>query len=109
MMLTAALPAIGGIGAGFFPRHRPPGDSGCPLWRGTNRSRLRREAWRGASHASVARLPCGANRGGAANRSCRSRSPSPGEASPKGCRTSGQRESRLMSPGLGLAACHPAV
>jgi hypothetical protein len=109
MMLTPALPAIRGIRAGFFPHRRLPGDSGCQPQRGTNRSRLRREAWPGASHATGARPPRGANRGGAANRSSRSRSPSPGGASPRGCRTSEQREYLLMSPGSGCEACHPAV
>lgn len=92
MMLTAALPAIGGIGPGFFPHRRPPEDSDYPRPRGTNQSGPRRGAWPGGGYGAVARPLCGANRGGAANRSSRSRNPSPGEASPRECRTLGQRE-----------------
>jgi hypothetical protein len=109
MMLTAALAAIGGIRAGFFPRRRPPGGSDYPRPPATSRSGPRRGAWPGAWCGAVARPRCGANRGGAASRSCRSRSPSPEGASPKECRTSGQRESRLMSPGPISAVGHPAA
>jgi hypothetical protein len=109
MMLAPALPAIGGIGAGFFPRRRPPGGSDYQRPRATNRSDPRRGAWPGVWHGAVARPLCGANRGGAASRSCRSRSPSPGGASPRERRTSGQREYRLMSPGSILVVGHPAA
>jgi hypothetical protein len=109
MVLTAALPAIRGIGARFFPHRRPPGDSDYPRWRGPNRSGRRRGACPGASHATGARLLGGANRGGAASRSCRSRSPSLGEASPRGCQTSTQRASRLASPDSVIVVCRPAV
>ena len=93
MMLTAALPAIGGIGAGFFPHRRPPEGSDYPRPRATNRSGPRHGAWPGAWHGAVARPRCGANHVSAASRSCRSRSPSPGGASPRECRISGQRKS----------------
>jgi len=109
VMRTPALPAIGGIGARFFPRHRPPGGSDYPRPRATNRSGPRHGAWPGTSHGAVARPRCGANRGGAASRSCRSRSPSPGGASPKECRISGLREPRLTSPGSIIAVGPPAV
>jgi hypothetical protein len=109
MMLTAALPTIGGIGAGFFPHRRPPEDFGYPPRPGTSRSGPRRGTWPGVWRGAVARCPCGANRGGAASRSSRSRSPSPAGASPTGCRTSGPRESPLTPPGSGLAGGHPVV
>jgi hypothetical protein len=108
-MFTAALPAIGGIGAGFFPHRRPPAGSDYPPRRGANRSGPRRGTWRGAWHGAVARPRCGANHGGAASRSSRSRSPSPAGASPRGCRASGQRESPFTPPGSGLAGGHPVV
>jgi hypothetical protein len=109
VVLTPALPAIGGIGARFFPHPRPPGDSDYPRRRGTNRSGRRRGACPGAVHAVVARPRCGANRAGAASRSFRSRSPSLGATSPRECQTSTQRESLLRSPDSVLAVCHPAV
>jgi hypothetical protein len=109
MVLTAARPAIRGMGARVFPHPRPPGDSDYPRWRGTNRSGRRRGAWPGASPATVASPPCGAHRVGAASRSCRSRSPALGEASPRGCQTSTRRASRLVSPDSVLAVCRPAV
>jgi hypothetical protein len=91
MRLTAALPTIGRIATRFFPHRRRPGDSDYQPLRGTNRSGPWREAWPGAWHGAVARRLCGANRVNAASRSCRSRSPSPEGASPRECRTSGQR------------------
>ena len=94
--------------ARFFPHRRPPGDSDYQLRRGPNRSGRRREAWPGASQATVARPQCGAKRGGAASRSFQSRSPSLAEASPRECRTSTQREFLLISLDSGLAVCHPA-
>jgi hypothetical protein len=109
MMLTAALPTIGRIGPRFFPHRRPPGDADYQPRRGTNQSGRRREAWPGATHAIVARPLCAANRVGAANRSCRSRSPSLGAASPKEGRTSGQRAYLLTPPGSVLAAGPPAA
>jgi hypothetical protein len=109
MMLTAALPTIGRIGTGFFPHRRPPGDSDDQLPRGTNRSGPRRGAWRGAWHGAGARPRCGANRVSAASTSSRSRSPSPGGASPRECQTSGQREGPLTWLDSGLAVCPPAV
>jgi hypothetical protein len=109
MVLTAALPTIGGIGAGFFPHRRPPGDADYQQPRGTNRSGPRRGAWPGAWHGAVARPLYGANRVSAASRSSRNRSPSPGGASPRECRTSGQRESPLTWLDSVLAVCPPAV
>jgi len=109
MMLTAALPTIGGIGTGFFPHRRPLEDSGYQPPHGTNRCGPRRGAWSGTWRGAVARSRCGANRVSAASRSSRSRSPSLAGASPRECRTSGQRESQLTPPGSGLAGGHPAV
>jgi len=94
MMLTAALPTIGGIGTGFFPHLRPREDSDDPPPRGTNRPSPRRGAWPGAWRGAGARCRCGANRVSAASRSSRSRSPVPEGASPRECRTSGHRESQ---------------
>jgi hypothetical protein len=109
MMLTAARPTIGRIGPSFFPHRRPPGDSDYPPRRGTNQSGRRHEAWPGATHAIVARPLCAANHASAANRSSRSRSPALGAASPRECRTSGQRAYRFTPPGSVLAVCHPAA
>jgi hypothetical protein len=109
MMLTAALPTIGGIGTGFFPHRRPLEDFGYPPQRGTSRSGPQRGAWPGVWRGAGARFPRGANRVSAASRSSRSRSPSPAGASPRGCQTSGQRESQLTPPGPVLAGGHPAV
>jgi hypothetical protein len=109
MMLTAALPAIGGTGTGFFPHRRPPGDSDYPRRRETNRSGRRRGAWPGAWHGAVAIPPCGANHVSAASRSSRSHSPSPGGASPGACRTSGRRAYPFTWLDSRLAAGHPVV
>jgi hypothetical protein len=109
MMFTAALPAIGGIGAGFFPHRRPPEGSDYPRLRGTNRSGPPRGAWPGAWHGAVAKRLYGANHVSAASTSSRSRSPSPGGASPRECRTSAQREYPLTWLDSGLAVCLPAV
>jgi hypothetical protein len=109
MMLTAALPTIGGIGTGFFPHRRPREDSDYPPPRGPNQSGPRRGAWPGAGRGAGAKSQCGANRVSAASRSSRSRSPFPEGASPRECRTSGQRESQLTPPGSVLAGGHPAV
>jgi hypothetical protein len=109
MMLTAALPTIGRIGTGFFPHRRPPGDSDYQPLRGTNRSDPRRGAWPGEWHGAGARPRCGANRVSAASRSSRSRSPAPGGAFPRECRTSGQREYPLTWLDSVLAVCLPAV
>jgi hypothetical protein len=87
MMLTAALPAIGGIRTGFSPHRRRPGGSDCQPRRGTS----------------------GANRVSAASRSCRSHSPSPGGAFPREYRTSGQREFLLAPPGSVFAAYPPSA
>ena len=109
MMCTAALPAIGGIGAGFFPHRRPPAGSDSPRPRATHRPGPRRGAWPGAWHGAVARPLCGANHVSAASTSSRSRSPSPGGASPRACRPSGQRAYPLTWRDSGLAVCPPAV
>jgi hypothetical protein len=109
MMLTAALPAIGGVGTGFFPRRRLLGDSDYLPPRGTNRSGPLRGAGPGAWHEAVARPRCGANRAAAASRSFRSRSPSPEGASPRERRTSRQRECLLTPPGSIFAVGHPAA
>jgi hypothetical protein len=109
MMFTAALPAIGGIGAGFFPHRRPLADFGYPRRRGTSRSGPRRGAWRGAWHGAVATRRCGANHASAASRSSRRRIPSPEGASPRVCRTSEQRGYPLTWRDSARAVYPPAV
>jgi hypothetical protein len=109
MMRTAALPALRGMGTGCVPHRRPPADSDDPRSRGTKRAGPRRRAWLGAWPGAVARPRCGAKRVSTASRASRSRSPAPGGASPRACRTSGQRAYPLPWPDSVLAVCPPAV
>jgi hypothetical protein len=109
MLFTAALPAIGGLGAGVFPHRQPREDFGDPRRRGTSRFGPQRGAWPGAWPGAVARSRCGANHASAASRSSRSRIPSPAGASPRGCRTSEQRGSPLTWLDSARAVYLPAV
>jgi hypothetical protein len=108
MVLTAALPAIHGIGPRFFPTADHPETP--TIHHGAGPIDLAGGVERGQEHR-MHPLPdlmwCQSRR----RRQQVMLEPQPvsGEASPRGCQTSIQRESRLVSPGSRLAACHPAV
>ena len=102
MMLAPGLAPVRGVGAGFFPRHPRPAPTRCPRKPGTSPGGRPRAIGTAALRGAFATLRLAATLAAGASRACPvldtgsspNRSPSPGAASPKGCRSSIRTECR---------------
>ena len=114
MMLAPGLAPVRRIGAGLFP-HRPrPALTRCLHKPGTSPDPPPRVIWTRAFRGAFATLRLAASPAAGASRACpvldtgsyRNHSPSPGAASPRGCRSSIRTECRSEPCGR-PAACAP--
>ena len=88
VMLAPGLAPVRGIGAGLFPRRPQPAPTRCPRKPGTSPGGPPRAVGTAASRGAFATLRLAASPAADASRSSQSRSPSPGAASPRECRSS---------------------
>lgn len=106
MMLAPGLAPVRRIGAGLFPRRPRPAPRRCPRKPGTSPAGPRRATGTAAFRGAFATLPPAANPAAGASRSSQNHSPSPGGASPRGCRSSIRTECRSGLSGH-QGACVP--
>ena len=88
VMLAPGFAPVRGIGARLFPRRPPPAPTRCPRKPATSPDPPPRAIGPTAFHGASATLRLAASPAAGASRSSQSRSPSPGAASPRECRSS---------------------
>lgn len=106
VMLAPGFAPVRGIGAGLFPRRPRPAPTRCPRKPGTSPDLQPRAIWTTAFRGAFAILRLAASPATGASRSSRNRSPFPGAASPRECRSSIRTEFQ-SGPCGPPAACVP--
>lgn len=103
VVLAPRFAPVRGIGSRFFPHRQPLGWTRYPPGLGTNQSGRPLAVWTAEVHEASAKPQPPASHEADASNSCPSRTPSPGVASARGCRSSARTRSQSTLAGRSKA------